>query len=355
MKVSVICTNYNKGNWIEDALKGILAQECTFDFELVVIDDASTDNSPEIIRQYAERYPHQIKTIFNETNEGCTRACIHACSNTSGDYIARCDGDDYWTDTHKLQKQVDALEASTGSKWCSTDFDIVDSDGNLIEKSAQKSGTIARMTCFEEQLALQGMTMSSTWLVERNLMLEVNSCIDPDAIDESFCLQLEMFMRTNLTNLEDSTTAYRLMSGTDSHPDDVQKMCNRIKKLEQKQIEYLDKNNAADLDKLSRLFIRESAKRDITITETIDALRRAHESLDEAKEEIAKLIAENKRIYNELSGMCTDLSQQLTEAIEERDMWRDRHQEIVTSKRWRLASKGIDLIKKPSDMIKRRK
>lgn len=250
MKVSIICTNFNKGDWIADAMDSFLAQQTDFPFEIIVVDDASTDQSPEIMRQYGERYPDKIRVFFNESNKGIARTWIDICKEARGEYIARCDGDDYWTDKLKLQKQVELLEASPESKWSNTDFDMVDSKGSLIHKNVLKNGIIPFMDSYEKMLALKGMTMASTWLVETQLMLEVNSQIDSHAVDDTFNIQLELFRRTKLAFLEDSTTVYRMDAESDSRTKDSAKIGQRFDKLLATQLEYIAKYPDSDYKKV---------------------------------------------------------------------------------------------------------
>lgn len=111
--VSIRCTAYNHEKYIRDALEGFVMQKTNFRFEAIVHDDASTDGTAAIIREYAEKYPDIIKPIFEKENQyskhdgSLGRIMNEACV---GKYIAMCEGDDYWTDPYKLQKQVDILE-----------------------------------------------------------------------------------------------------------------------------------------------------------------------------------------------------------------------------------------------------
>lgn len=111
--VSVCCTVYNHEDYIRDALDGFLIQETNFDYEIIVHDDASTDNSAEIILDYANKYPEIIKAIYqseNQYSQGIKPWPNFVFPKAQGKYIAICEGDDYWTDPLKLQKQVDFLE-----------------------------------------------------------------------------------------------------------------------------------------------------------------------------------------------------------------------------------------------------
>ena len=129
--VSIVCTVYNKEKWIGQAIDSFLSQK-DVDFEILLIDDASTDASRDIIQKYTEQYPDIIRTIYNDHNLGIAETWHRACLATKGDYIARCDGDDYWIDECKLAKQLAFLEKNPESKWCGTDIDFVDVDGKNI-------------------------------------------------------------------------------------------------------------------------------------------------------------------------------------------------------------------------------
>jgi len=91
-------------------LESVISQETTFNFEFIVADDGSSDKTRDIINEYAERYPEIIKPIFREKNMGAWSNFIDALRQAKGDYIALCEGDDYWIDNEKLQKQVDFLD-----------------------------------------------------------------------------------------------------------------------------------------------------------------------------------------------------------------------------------------------------
>lgn len=265
MRVSIICTNYNKGDWIGQALDSFLKQERDFPIEILVVDDASTDHSPEIIRTYAARYPELIRAFFNPTNLGISKTWKTICLEAKGDYIARCDGDDYWTDPQKLAKQLRLLESNEDSRWSNTDFDFVSEDGQLLSASALQNGVIPFMDSYEKMLALKGMTMSSTWLVERDLMLEVNELISDDATDDTFELQLELFRRTQLAFLPQSTTVYRLGAESDSRSLDRRRLTKRFEGLYQTQLTYFDKYPDSDWQALSRHLLARDKEMELSL------------------------------------------------------------------------------------------
>lgn len=121
-KVSIVCITYNHGPFISKALDGFVSQKTDFVFEAIVADDFSDDNSRAIIAEYAKKYPDIIKPIFREKNIGSLPNYVDALSRADGQYLAICDGDDYWTDDLKLQKQVDFLDNNPDYSMCCHPF-----------------------------------------------------------------------------------------------------------------------------------------------------------------------------------------------------------------------------------------
>jgi len=114
IKVSVICTAFNHEKLIRSALDGFVSQKTTFHFEVLVHDDASPDGTAAVIREYAQRYPELIVPIYqteNQHSKGVKITNEILLPMARGQYLAFCEGDDFWTDPHKLQKQVDFLDA----------------------------------------------------------------------------------------------------------------------------------------------------------------------------------------------------------------------------------------------------
>lgn len=112
-KVSVVCMTYNHVRFIRQALDGFVMQKTNFPFEVIIHDDASTDGTADIIREYAKKYPDIIKPILqteNQWSRGVGIASNFIWPKIRGQYVAKCDGDDYWTDENKLQKQADFLD-----------------------------------------------------------------------------------------------------------------------------------------------------------------------------------------------------------------------------------------------------
>ena len=124
--VSISCTAYNHAQFIRQCLDGFVMQKATFHFEVLIHDDASTDGTQDIIREYEVKYPEIIKPIYQKVNQYSKGIPIGVTFNmprAQGKYIALCEGDDYWTDPYKLQKQVDFLENHPDYVMCSHKWD----------------------------------------------------------------------------------------------------------------------------------------------------------------------------------------------------------------------------------------
>lgn len=119
--LSVICTTYNQEKFIRQCLDGFVMQKTNFKFEVIIHDDASTDKTPEIIKEYQTKFPDIIKPIFQSENQFSKSVPIfkkYIYPKVKGKYVALCEGDDYWTDPNKLQKQVDFLESNPEYSLC---------------------------------------------------------------------------------------------------------------------------------------------------------------------------------------------------------------------------------------------
>lgn len=137
----ICCLAYNHERYIRDALEGFVMQKTDFPFVAIVHDDASTDGTADIIREYAAKYPHIIKPIFETENQyskgdGSIRRIVGDALRVVGaKYIAMCEGDDYWTDPHKLQKQVSYLDTHPDIVYTCHNYEVITDKGEIIGKS----------------------------------------------------------------------------------------------------------------------------------------------------------------------------------------------------------------------------
>ncbi|WP_298343670.1 glycosyltransferase [uncultured Algibacter sp.] len=139
--VSIFMLTYNQEQYIAQAIDSVLMQKTNFNFQLVIGEDCSKDSTRKICESFAEQYPEKIKLLpaLNE-NIGLIKNYLRTIKACTGKYIAICDGDDYWIDDEKLQKQVDFLEAHPACSIVGTNFKRLYSDGNLkaVEKERLK-------------------------------------------------------------------------------------------------------------------------------------------------------------------------------------------------------------------------
>jgi glycosyltransferase involved in cell wall biosynthesis len=139
--VSICCTTYNHAKFIAQAIEGFLIQKTTFPIEIIIHDDASTDGTAGIVRNYVEKYPDLIIPIFqtkNQYSQGIKPVFRFVFPRARGKYIANCEGDDYWTDPLKLQKQVEFLERSPDFILTFTNTKVIDEKGRVTSESMVK-------------------------------------------------------------------------------------------------------------------------------------------------------------------------------------------------------------------------
>lgn len=118
IKVSVVSISYNQENYIKQALDSFVSQKANFNFEVIIADDCSTDNTANIIKDFSKKYPDVIKPILRNKNVGIAENLMSAMRAAKGEYIALCEGDDFWTDTNKLQVQTDFLDKKKDYALC---------------------------------------------------------------------------------------------------------------------------------------------------------------------------------------------------------------------------------------------
>ena len=157
IQVSVLCLAYNHERYIRETLEGFVIQKTDFTFEVLVHDDCSTDGTSQIIREYQEKYPAIIKPIYENENmysKGLQIITDILLSKASGKYIAFCEGDDYWTDADKLQKQYEALEKHPECSMSVHKVQCCNEDGILNENIIPANSYGLQQSCVlnEDQL-----------------------------------------------------------------------------------------------------------------------------------------------------------------------------------------------------------
>ena len=146
--VSVICTTYNQESYIRDAIESFLAQKTEYRFEIIIHDDASTDGTASIVREYKDKYPNVIRAIFQTVNQYSQGKKITplAYKETKGDYLAICEGDDYWCNEYKLQKQFTELKKNKHinlSFHCAYQIDQTNNEKIILGKYRSQNGIVS--------------------------------------------------------------------------------------------------------------------------------------------------------------------------------------------------------------------
>ncbi|MFI3202473.1 MAG: glycosyltransferase family A protein, partial [Eubacteriales bacterium] len=139
--VSIFCLCYNHEKYLVKCLEGFVNQKTQFKFEVLVHDDASTDNSAKIIREFELKYPSIIKPIYqldNQYSKGVSIGLKWQMSRAKGRYIAFCDGDDYWCDHNKLQKQFNIMEGNNNCHLCLHRVELIKESGEKLNRCCPK-------------------------------------------------------------------------------------------------------------------------------------------------------------------------------------------------------------------------
>lgn len=170
IKISVTLMVYNHGKYLHQAIDSILMQEVNFNYEILVGDDHSTDNSRDIILEYKNKYPDKFVLNFQEQNVGGTKNEYDLLMKAKGKYIATLEGDDYWVDNKKLQKTVDFLEQNDDYLGVSHIIEARDLEGNYISRYPNSPKIIGRDATVN--LFLEGYYFSAVATVYRNVFLD---------------------------------------------------------------------------------------------------------------------------------------------------------------------------------------
>ena len=211
--ISVVMITYNHEKYIQQAVEGVLIQQCNFNIELIIADDNSPDNTETIIRKLKSEHANGIciKYTKHQENKGVTPNFIWGLQQCYGKYIALCEGDDYWTDPLKLQKQVDFLEANEEYSLCFTSKSNIDSQGVFVNEARyghKKTWTV--------QDVLDGSFVAPVQtIVSRNLSDEfIKFCNKfPNSTGGDRFYTYFYALKGKLKYIDDNTAVYRIHNG----------------------------------------------------------------------------------------------------------------------------------------------
>ena len=223
--VSISCITYNHAPYIKQCLDGFLMQKTTFSFEVLIHDDASTDGTTEIIKDYAQKYPEIIKPLYEEENQwikGRRGSAEFNFPRARGKYIALCEGDDYWIDENKLQMQVDFLENNPEYGMCYTKS----KQYNQSMQKFNKKSIGADFDGFEDLLKNGNRIPTLTTVYRKDLLDKYQKEIQPSNkgwLMGDYPMWLYFSHESEIKFFDKDTAVYRVLENSASHSVDVEK------------------------------------------------------------------------------------------------------------------------------------
>ena len=221
--VVIRCMTYNHEKYIEDALKGFVMQKTDFPFCAIVVDDCSSDGTAEIIRKYENKYPDIIKGIYLKENytsqrkskEPITKPWINHCQ-----FIALCEGDDYWIDPYKLQKQVDYLQNHPEVILVHTGFYFHYDSSNELKECTNQEKALTRFEKMRNIVDYNQYRIQTCTILMKSGIREAIIASNPQAFDKTYFLmgdtQLWIFILNygDIHYLPERTSIYRIHEGS---------------------------------------------------------------------------------------------------------------------------------------------
>lgn len=241
--VSICCLTYNHENYIKETLEGFLLQDTNFPFEVLIHDDASTDKTAAIIKEFQEKYPTIIKPIFqteNQFSKGVPVTRKYNFSRAQGKYIAMCEGDDYWIDPKKLQKQVDFLEENEDFGFVHTDANVYYQNKGTFKKRVNRSNN---KNLVQQDNPAEGLVLDSyriytlTVLFRKDLLNNVDFKMFKEFKMGDLPLWFTFTKYTKFFYIDEPTAVYRKSLGSMSNP--TQKKVKHNFKVSSKKVRLL--------------------------------------------------------------------------------------------------------------------
>lgn len=202
--VSVVTITYNHEEFVAEALQSFVDQEVDFPIEVIVADNASTDRTPEIIQLYTDRYPQLFRPVLRSKNVGAFSNLIDALSASRGTFIALCEGDDYWTDPHKLAKQVAYLREHPDTSVCFHPVRVIWTDGSAPDSIYPPTHRRRNLTV--DALFKWNFIQTNSAMYRR---AESYEGIPPDAMPLDWILHTMHAVRGEVAMLADTMSVYR--------------------------------------------------------------------------------------------------------------------------------------------------
>lgn len=212
--LTVCLITYNHAKYISQATESVLMQKTNFNYKLLIADDFSTDGTREIVLEYKSKYPNLIELILQEKNVGPGKNFLDLITTPKTKYIAYFEGDDYWTDPNKLQKQFDFLEANPEYGMVHTDADLK-TEHRIIKSWHKKNNSIFTSDDYPEILFRLNPIRTVTTVARRELINKVIDEIDIPKYD--LTLWLYIGINSKIHYLSESTSVYRIHKNSESN------------------------------------------------------------------------------------------------------------------------------------------
>lgn len=212
--VSIVCNTYNQETYIADALDSFIMQKTSFKFEILVHDDASTDSTADIVREYEKKYPDLIKPIYQTENQYSQKNGVISklqYGRAKGKYIAFCEGDDYWIDENKLQKQVDFMESHPDYSLCVHSAQMVEADNKRLIRNISAFEEDRDMTVDEIIVRWGTELATNSMMYQRELRKEYPEFLLNAPVGD-YPLTMYLSFCGKVRYMKDCMSAYRYMS-----------------------------------------------------------------------------------------------------------------------------------------------
>lgn len=301
--VSICCLAYNHEIFIRQSLDGFLMQKTNFSFEVLIHDDASPDKTADIIREYESKYPDIIKPIYQIENQyskgvGVTRQ--FQFPRAQGKYIALCEGDDYWTDPLKLQKQVDFLEANEDYGLVFTDVNILNQKSGIYQNAIFHNNIYPLYVDFDSHLINRSYLAPCSWLCRKELLPDFTK----QYCDGTFPWLLDVFQASKVHFMDEVTTVYRVLEESASHSKSRSKSYKFNKGVFDIQKDYIKKYNVSDKIKTDIFFKTYiSLYEDACFFNDVDFINECNDYLKTFKIDDGILISELDKVLTELNAV----------------------------------------------------
>lgn len=257
-KISVCLITYNHENYISECIEGILNQKTDCSYEIVIGEDKSTDSTFKICREYKLKYPSKIKLLEREQNLGMNRNWELTLNECEGEYIAICEGDDYWIDSYKLQKQVDFLEGNQEYGLVHSDANVLDTKKNKFTQDLNKRKNYSPKAGYvlNEIILINYPIFTCTVCLKKEL---IQDFINTDRDYGKFVvadtpLWMEVAKNSKIKYMDETFATRRLLPESASQTQDFNKKISILNSTYESRYNFIKKNNCnSELNKKLRI------------------------------------------------------------------------------------------------------